>query len=227
MTHLIQINLDVAALGKWSGARGMTDNDSATHALVTGIFGRKTLQPYRLIENKHGATLFGYSDQPAEKLSEILEITGSPEIARMMGAGPLSKEMPMLPEGSRIGFEVKVAPVRRKEGLGERDAYDIDVAMGRTRSREESYQNWFSQKIEGIAELEDFRLAGFNKSRTKRKNHQSGKAANVTVPWAILQGTLVIKDATEFRRLLRRGIGRHQSFGYGQLLLRPADPAPL
>ena len=41
-------------------------------------------------------------------------------------------------------------------------------------------------------------------------------------PDATLQGALRVTGGNAFANLLARGIGRHQSYGYGMLLLRPA-----
>ena len=35
-------------------------------------------------------------------------------------------------------------------------------------------------------------------------------------------GDIVVKDPIRFSDLLRKGVGRHKSYGYGMLLLRPS-----
>jgi CRISPR system Cascade subunit CasE len=40
-------------------------------------------------------------------------------------------------------------------------------------------------------------------------------------PDAVVHGTLTITDPVAFAGLLARGVGRHRSYGYGMLLLRP------
>ena len=41
---------------------------------------------------------------------------------------------------------------------------------------------------------------------------------------AVFEGTLEVRDAALFQGLLARGVGRHRAFGFGMLLLRPAEP---
>ena len=90
------------------------------------------------------------------------------------------------------------------------------------RTREQVYAQWLSEQFGrrgGAAlETEAVKLVSFQRTRAHRKlraRHSEG-------PDAVMRGTLTITDAEAFADRLRQGIGRHRSYGYGMLLLRPA-----
>ena len=120
-------------------------------------------------------------------------------------------------------------------------------------AREDVYRQWLSDRIApaaklghaGVSQLSRTILLrrGVNKSASPGKpdspardlfavnGREKHKAANVSNaqeggggPDAVFSGTLTIKDPAAFRVLLARGVGRHRSFGFGMLLLRPARP---
>jgi len=89
-------------------------------------------------------------------------------------------------------------------------------------TREEIYVQWLAQRLaqDGAAQLEeeDTRLVSFQRLRSFRKQ----RSRYVEGPDAVLRGVLTLGDPAAFGSLLSRGVGRHRSYGYGMLLLRPA-----
>lgn len=85
------------------------------------------------------------------------------------------------------------------------------------RDRPAVYRDWLAARLEGIAELdhEHTELTAFQRSRVSRGH------ASVEGPDATFHGELTIIDPHRFHSVLARGIGRHLSFGFGMLLLRP------
>jgi CRISPR system Cascade subunit CasE len=61
----------------------------------------------------------------------------------------------------------------------------------------------------------DSHLVSFQRTRVQRGGRR------IEGPDAVVHGTLTITDPTAFAALLARGVGRHRSYGYGMLLLRP------
>ncbi|MEO0792726.1 MAG: type I-E CRISPR-associated protein Cas6/Cse3/CasE, partial [Pseudomonadota bacterium] len=153
--------------------------------------------------------------------------------------------------GKRLGFDLRVRPVSRirnalpnpntkqpayKPG-SEVDAFLIEAqrnypddrprlvdgtptASGMTlagRDRPAVYCDWLATRLDGIAELDHVRtdLTAFQRTRVSRGG------ASVEGPDATFHGELTITDPDRFHALLARGIGRHLSFGFGMLLLRP------
>ena len=88
-------------------------------------------------------------------------------------------------------------------------------------SREEVYADWLSGKLNGnqgvSLELSRTKLVSFQRTRSIRKLH----SRYVEGPDVVMRGVLTITDPDAFAQLLARGVGRHRSYGYGMLLLRP------
>lgn len=153
--------------------------------------------------------------------------------------------------GKRLGFDVRVRPVVRihaslanprrgaqayKAGA-EVDAFVAEAqknfpdgrpsivdgtatpsameAAGRDRAA--VYRDWLAKQFVGAAEIDpqSTTMVSFQRTRVSR-----GPAA-VEGPDATFHGELTITDPERFHALLARGIGRHRSFGFGMLLLRP------
>ncbi|CFX29933.1 CRISPR-associated protein [Candidatus Filomicrobium marinum] len=154
-------------------------------------------------------------------------------------------------EGKRLAFDVRVRPVSRirtelPNPNPKRPAYkpgsEVDVFLleaqrnhpdGRTRlvdgtptasgmmiagrDRPTVYRDWLAARLDGAAEVdhEHTDLTAFQRSRVSRGG------ASVEGPDATFHGELSVTDPERFHALLARGIGRHLSFGFGMLLLRP------
>lgn len=153
--------------------------------------------------------------------------------------------------GKRLAFDVRVRPVARirselpnpnpkqpayKPG-SEVDVFVLEAqrnypddrprlvdgvltASGMTlagRDRPTVYRDWLTARLDGVAELDQelTALTAFQRFRVSRGR------ASVEGPDATFQGELTITDPTRFQALLARGVGRHLSFGFGMLLLRP------
>ena len=157
--------------------------------------------------------------------------------------------------GRRLGFETFIRPVVRSRGVGatigarpdtvdqaaarrpqyergaktvEIDAFQYEASLlGKgemKRTRECVYKDWLRKQISvhGGAELEEASLQSFRRTRAVRRAR--GQASEG--PAALMRGTLVVgDDAAKFAKLLRRGVGRHRSYGFGMLLVRPPKPA--
>jgi CRISPR system Cascade subunit CasE len=89
------------------------------------------------------------------------------------------------------------------------------------RTRETVYADWLQARIGDAAKIEHARLVKIARTFVAR----GGRA--VEGPDAILQGALTIGDPGAFSLALSAGVGRHRSYGFGMILLRPAGrPAP-
>lgn len=111
---------------------------------------------------------------------------------------------------------------KRKNGPTELDAFLLEALRnpGTRLRRGEIYLGWLQEQLGAAADLDRdaSRLARFQRVRVARGN------AMVEGPQALFFGELTVKDPRAFGKLLRRGIGRHRAYGYGMLLLRPANP---
>lgn len=111
-----------------------------------------------------------------------------------------------LPAGASVAERAEVAPVDR-------------AAV---------YRDWLASRLEGAADLVSAELQRFALTPSFRRGKSRGERRATKRPgrtqWrpdATLRGTLTVQDPDAFDALLRRGVGRHRSFGFGMLLLRP------
>lgn len=238
MLHLIHLPIPTRGLARWAGDRGFghkrTKDDGATlHILLSGLFGPGVLQPFRLFDPGRGDwSLYAYAGRDAADLLDTARMVGTPDmLAAVSLDGLQSKPMPAAREGQRLGFDVRLRPVRRlTEGdrVRERDAFVSEALRDHAenpagmaaagRSREAVYRDWLGERLHGAA-LETARLARFHRHRVLRERR------GIEGPDAILHGTLSVTDPTAFTKVLATGIGRHRAYGYGMLMLRPPDTA--
>jgi CRISPR system Cascade subunit CasE len=99
-------------------------------------------------------------------------------------------------------------------------------AYKKTDGREDAYNLWLQAQVNRqrgivIAEsrLRCFRLENVFR-RTQAETVGQRKNRIFLRPAAVVEGTLDVIDPDAFQILLRDGVGRHRSFGFGMLLLR-------
>ncbi len=256
--HLIHAPFDMRAFSRWAGQRGLVrhgayDPDYALHILLSAMFGKGELQPFRLFwsERRRSGALYAYAESDQSALQDVAAATAPPDcLASLNPAQLLSKPMPVsFPAGRRLGFDLRVRPVRRlrrdlhdsqsNEVLlkgKEVDAYRLEALTHfpdgwRRRdekterqgmSRESVYTTWLEERLGDDATVEQCRLASFSRVRTIR-----GDGRGPEGPDAVLHGTLSVCDSESFARRLRTGVGRHRAYGYGMILLRPPNRTAL
>lgn len=147
-----------------------------------------------------------------------------------------SRAVPEFQVGQRFGFRTRVCPIVRTRTPGDRalgvnakgkvktreiDAF-VHATLGVPReqevSREAVYVGWAQKQLsaEGACALDGARLASFRREVMRRRGGD-----RIERPNAVLEGQLTVNDPTKFRALVARGLGRHRSFGFGMMLLRP------
>lgn len=126
------------------------------------------------------------------------------------------------------GSEIDVFLLEALRRYPARTAENCMLVEGRTRQK--VYGEWLAARLAGAATLDpepemysaakgqisEPQLRRFERRRVARKG------GSPEGPDAILSGNLVIEDTNLFAEKLASGIGRHKSYGYGMLLLRPA-----
>ncbi|MFM9939447.1 MAG: type I-E CRISPR-associated protein Cas6/Cse3/CasE [Hyphomicrobiaceae bacterium] len=156
------------------------------------------------------------------------------------------------PSGRRLAFDVRVRPVVRIRGDlpnprdpqrpykagSELDAYFVEaqrrfpderptVAEGNAapsgmeragRTRDTVYFDWLATRLDTAADIDltTTTLHQYQRTRVARQGYAPEG------PDATLHGELVVKNETAFHAALADGVGRHRSYGFGMLLLRPA-----
>ena len=254
--HLIHAPLDMRRFNRWAGNRGLIRNGSfdagyAFHVLLSAMFGKGVLQPFRLFasERRANAGLYAYADVDEAELRGTAAAVAPPDCLDVIDPGKMrSKCMPSHFEpGRRLGFDLRLRPVRRLRGdladpqLGralskgaEVDAFRLEVmrrfptgwadsAAARAGvTRESVYAEWLCERFGNAVAVEKCRLVSVSRSRAVR-----GKNGGPEGPDAILHGTFAVANEEAFAGLLRNGVGRHRAYGYGMLLLRaPSQTVP-
>lgn len=241
--HLIELPLSLRALHRWAGTRKLPEDEGLVlHHLLGETFGPAVLQPFRLMvaPRAHSGTLYAYAALEAEELRLQARISLTPahaEVVELDRMRSLPRPQASWVFGQRLGFDVRLRPIVRlgsalsgydengaeasfRKGA-EVDAFLSAVLRGQTTTREEVYLDWFAERLSPVAALDiaETRLASFRRIRVRRNGRP------LEGPDAVLHGTLTVTDPMAFAELLGRGIGRHRSYGYGMLLLRPPQRA--
>lgn len=239
MTRLVLSQPGVMRLGKDLGLP-LRDVDLGylIHCQLGEIFGDQAPQPFA-VRDRSGRTLevLGYGQLPGDQLRHHADAFTEPDRHSAVDWDQFDqKPMPdSWPEDMVVGFESRVCPVVRAASETEHYSKGSEVDAFLTRiteadegnepTRDEVYREWFRDQIDrrGGADVERVRLKGFRLRKLIRRTHGASRSVNtLTRPDATLSGKLRVTDSESFRELLDRGVGRHRSFGFGMLLLKPA-----
>lgn len=242
--HMISLSLDPARVMAAGRRMGLPPHHADTGYLVHGqigeLFGDLRPRLFHLASTQ-GARwrVLAYGHNPADSLRRHAAQFADPTVhAAVDWETFASKAMPRAwSEGQRLGFEVRVCPVIRKSGQGEkhRPGAEVDVFLARCWSagegtavdREEVYREWFASQLarHGGAISKATRVERMQRHHLVRRTQGETRKAHVLErPDVTLSGELVVTDPEAFNGLLVRGIGRHRSFGFGMLMLKPASP---
>jgi CRISPR associated protein. len=115
--RLVSLPVDLREFRRLAALRDhASDEGLALHHLLSESFGKRSLQPFRLMVAPGGraATLYAYTSLTEEGLRENLDCA-APEHLKALETGHLAiRDMPdVWREGRRLGFDVRVRPVRR------------------------------------------------------------------------------------------------------------------
>jgi CRISPR system Cascade subunit CasE len=228
--YLVRLRLDLPTLLRRGtvGRQRTVDLGYLVHCALGDLFGDLAPHPFRILEEtgKH-LEILGYSSRDDEALRRLNSESAASRALdwNHLAAKPLPTEWPV---GHRLAFEVRVCPVVRRRQGGETDAFLArcldEGPAGARLSRESIYRDWLRRRSEMAAvALSDIRLERFQRQRFLRLRQDAARSVSRPErPDATLAGELEIQEPAAFRRLLRRGVGRHRAFGFGMLLLRPA-----
>ncbi len=237
--QMIRADINIREFHRWMGTRRLQDPDHGMHCLLTESFGPDLApKPFRMILPRSASkgSLYGYGMADANALREAAAAYACPLQTSIIPASNLdSKPMPSeWTNGKRLGFEIRVRPIIRSSRNAQRrpgkewDAFQLAASQypkneknEMPHTREQIYRDWLSRQLAGRggATLESASLHSFQRTRAVRQQ----RARYSEGPDALMRGVLAITDGAAFSQLLARGVGRHRSYGYGMLLLRPAS----
>ncbi|MBF0135208.1 MAG: type I-E CRISPR-associated protein Cas6/Cse3/CasE [Magnetococcales bacterium] len=238
---MISLPLDLRALRRWSAGRNLAiDEGCALHHLLSETFGKGILQPFRLMVTREArvGTLYAYTAQNQTALRETARETACPEA--LVVCDPARMAVKAMPDawrtGRRLAFDIRVRPVRRlRQPVGDfkRKGAEVDAFLVETLrrfpdglpeeagvglQRDQVYAQWFAERLGEAAHPEIIRMTRFERSRVLRHGSVLAEGPDVA-----LQGELTVTDGEKFAEKLAKGVGRHTAYGYGMLLLRPAQ----
>jgi len=226
-----------------------TDTNYLVHCAIGELFRDDAPKPFSIeneSQNGRQVRVLGYTEKDADTLQTGAQMDASPTVYSIcdwdrMAAKPMPETFP---EGMGLQFELRACPVIRKASAGEGrnqqgekrtwnagEELDAFLAEAWTRpddetlSREQVYRDWLRRQLDirGGAQPESIAMTRFSIERMTRRTHGSDRTAKtIKRPDVTLTGTLRVTDSDAFLALLRSGIGRHKSFGYGMLKVRRA-----
>jgi CRISPR system Cascade subunit CasE len=244
--QMIQLRLQTRGLTEIGKMLGLdlerVDDQYLVHCALGKLFQDDAPKPFSL-ENKQGRhiTVLGYAGVDAEQLHTNAQAFAEPAVyERACDWDQLaSKPMPhQFPEGAALGFELQACPVVRKSSDGPHPQWnegaEVDAFLSKVWevddksvdiSREEVYLDWLDRQfdVRGGATVNESSMQRFSLERMYRRTHgQDRDHKTIKRPDVTIDGTLTVTDPDQFSHLLESGIGRHKSFGYGMLKVRPA-----
>ncbi len=239
--YMIQMWLDVRRLVELGRALHLrieqVDDNYITHCALRELFGDDAPGPFS-VENNNGRYLrvLAYSSRTTDALRVAAQTLASPMVYQIPDWPKLvSKPMPeTFPPSVHLGFEARICPVIRKSSSGKyhKAGAEVDAFLSRVWevddpktpiTREDVYREWLDDQFarSGAAKLHSVQLKQFSLERMFRRDHaKQRQATTIKRPVAIMTGSLEVTDSTRFIEFLRRGIGRHRSFGFGMLKIK-------
>ena len=229
-----------------------TDTNYLVHCALGELFGDAAPKPFvvdddpRTVQDSarhHGdryVRVLGYADAKDDILRDEAKLCPNPTIGSLCDWDRFcSTEMPTsFREGRHLQFELRACPVVRKASAGEgpegqtwNAGDELDAFLSEawenpdtTLDREAVYREWLTRQCEirGGAEPQSIGMTRFSIERMTRRNGPDRTADTIKRPDVTLTGKLEVTDGDAFVDLLRSGIGRHKSFGYGMLKVRRA-----
>lgn len=222
--HMMQGSLNLSEMNVWMGERAMEDIGHALHCLLTETLGEGAPRQFRLLHKRGqpAATVLGYTRHADDVLVRNHRMFATPQQERAMPAETINTKV--VPDqwepGTRLSFDVRCRPLRQRERQ-ELDAYDVarKTQPERELTREEAYIEWLSDLLERkeAATLEAASVETYQRSQT-----QTGATRRTAAkPEVTIRGLLTITDGPKFGEMVAAGIGRHRSYGFGMLLIKP------
>jgi len=221
------------------------DNNYLCHCLLGKLFGDDAPKPFWLDEDPRRERasemqLLGYAGKNADALRRLADTYAEPSLHEALDWDrTASKTMPgEFPQRMQLGFELRACPVVRKGSSGPKwnAGQEVDAFLSKVWEvddesvnieREQVYSDWLVRQFEirggADPDADSIELKRFSIEQMLRRRQGGDREPNfIKRPDVTLTGELRVADGEQFRELLRSGIGRHKSFGFGMLKVRPA-----
>jgi CRISPR system Cascade subunit CasE len=237
---MVRLRFDLGRLYELARRRRLPVRESdlgyVVHCALKELFGAGAPGPFAIegAEGRHAGVL-AYSSRGADALRMHASAFADPLIHKTCDLeGLASKRMPSVwEEGTQLGFRVRACPIVRMSSDGPRwkRGAEVDAFLarcwreeGKQVDRAEVYSAWLAAELgRRGARLVRSELKAFQRQKLVRRDHATERRSHVVErPEVVIEGALEVQSDEGFSGLLARGVGRHRSFGFGMLLLRPA-----
>jgi CRISPR system Cascade subunit CasE len=240
---MIQLTPDAVRVGMWTAGEKLShrgaDEGYGWHAILRAAFGDWAPKPFRLVQHpRRPLQLLGYTTADEASLRSHAAAFADPSVTAAVNLKSLAvKSMPdSFSSGQHLGFDVRFRPTIRQHIGGdraktrERDAFLVAVEKAGPRSgraevnRETVYADWLNRQLDaGGARLINTRASALRRSRISRRDQGRRLKSGIEGPDVTFVGTLEVQIPEVFLQFLARGVGRHRSFGFGMLLIKPCE----
>lgn len=239
-SFLVQIRVDARKLMLQAASSGLlrhgADYGYYLHQQLLETFGKNVFSTFRHISTKSSyLTILAYSSYDADTLHEMAQTAAIPLRYstidwRHFASKPLPKSWPA---GTRLKFEVKACPIVRigSEHKKFRKGAEVDAFLASAESqnnyqisRETVYKDWLIKQFSrnSGACVETAFLNGFKRVKLLRRTHSQDRETKLLErPEASFTGVISVSDSDKFSEFLVSGVGRHNAFGFGMMLLAP------
>lgn len=250
--YMVHLNLDargLATLGRMLHLPLRTvTTQYLVHCALGELFQDHAPKPFS-VEDAPGQSVrvLGYTAAGEAALHEAARLSASPTVYDLCDWDTCAtKPMPTsFATDVPLHFELQACPVIRKSSAGEgqsangqkrnwKSGDELDAFLAEAwenpeadLEREDVYKRWLARQfdVRGGAAVDPAAMAmeRFSiKRMTRRPQGKNRTMKTMKRPDVTLTGTLTVTDSDAFGTLLRSGIGRHKSFGYGMLKVRRA-----
>jgi CRISPR system Cascade subunit CasE len=242
VVHLVKIPLRPDKLAGTARRRGIPlrdlDDGYLAHCILREIWQSLAPTPFVLRASHRLVDAWGYAPAGSDALAEHARAFGDPDLLAVVDGLDLiaSREVPLFPQGRRLGFALRASPVVRlsTDRAGHSAGAELDAFLARCLevgpdvavAREQVYRSWLEKRFADPestgAAVERIRVAAISRERLVRRTHgEKREARRLERPDVRFEGDLVVVDGERFRRFLGHGVGRHRAFGFGALMVVP------
>ena len=247
---LVRLHPDSRALAQWAvrhryvGRTGGHDLGYALHAALLHVFGGRAPRPFAYREpdarsESRLPELLGYCEGDSDTIcANALRIASDDTASVLRPQSLTARTLPASwPADHRLAFELRVRPVVRARPHGRSGpSHELDAAawacvraqrLGTpVPTKEDAYRDWLRSRLAARGcELRHARPVHIRRTRVLRRPADQGNRRPVMIegPDVLFRGELKIRDPQAFAAVFRQGVGRHAAFGFGCLLLAPAN----
>jgi CRISPR system Cascade subunit CasE len=228
--HLVRLPLRPPQLLRFAAEQGIADPDPllgyTCHAWLTALLGKLAPKPFRYIERRR--EVLGYVNADRSALLEHAKAFAPPLAWDALDATGVATKL--MPNNWRVGktlqLEVLLCPVVRQRA-NEKDAYlhALDRLGNQAPTRVDVYRQWFTARCDKALSFGNVEVRGLQSrvAMLRRARNGQNRLLRIQRPQVLLSATAAIADKDEFAMLVAAGVGRHRAFGFGMLLLAPAE----